>query len=176
MRKKGFAIGRMYYAHSTSSERCYLRMLLNCVKSATSYEHLRTMDGIEHDTFKNACITMGLLADDNEWHQALEEASLWASGRQLRDMFASMVMFCKVTNPRQLWDAHWEALSDDIEVMTRRERDDPAIILYKDVLKDCCRNPNLGLVIKARGCKVAGQEEDPKVTSHVPGSAKSVRE
>jgi hypothetical protein len=52
-------------------------MLLNCVKGATSYKHLRTMD----DTFKDACIAMGLLADDNEWHQALEEAGLWASGR-----------------------------------------------------------------------------------------------
>jgi hypothetical protein len=49
---------------------------------------------------------MGLLADDNEWDQALEEAGVWASGRQLRDMFASMLMFCEVTNPKQLWDAH----------------------------------------------------------------------
>jgi hypothetical protein len=39
------------------------------------------MDGIEHDTFKDACIIMGLLAYDNEWHKALEEADLWASGR-----------------------------------------------------------------------------------------------
>ncbi len=56
MRKRGFAIGRMYYAHLTSSERYYLRMLLNCVKGATSYEHLRTMDDRKHDTFKDACI------------------------------------------------------------------------------------------------------------------------
>ncbi|KAH9571464.1 hypothetical protein CY35_02G095200 [Sphagnum magellanicum] len=80
LRKQGFAIGRMYYAHRTSGERYYLRMLLNCVKGATSYEHLRTVDGREHDTFKDACIAMGLLADDNEWHQALEEASVWALG------------------------------------------------------------------------------------------------
>ncbi len=63
-------------------------------------------DGKEHDIFKDACIAMGLLADDNEWDQALEEAGVWASGRQLRDMFASMLMFCEVTNPKQLWDAH----------------------------------------------------------------------
>ncbi len=56
-------------------------MLLNYVKGATSYKHLRTVAGIEHDTFKYACIVMGLLADDNEWHQALEEADLWALGR-----------------------------------------------------------------------------------------------
>jgi hypothetical protein len=35
----------------------------------------------------------------------------------------------------------------------------------------CC-NLNLGLVTKARGCKVAGQEKNPRVTSHAPGSAK----
>ncbi len=35
-----------------------------------------------------------------------------------------------------------------------------------------CRNLSLGLVIKARGCKVAGQEKDPGVTSHALGSAK----
>jgi len=105
-------------------------------QGATSYEHLRTMDNIEHDTFKDACIAMGLFADDNEWHQALEEASVWALGRQLRDMFASMLMFCEATNPRQLWDAHWESLSDDIETMTCYELDDPTVTLSEDALKD----------------------------------------
>jgi hypothetical protein len=66
----------------------------------------------------------------------LEEASVWASGQQLRDMFASMLMFCEVTNPRQLWDAHWESLSDDIEAMTRCERANPTVTLSEDALKD----------------------------------------
>jgi hypothetical protein len=35
-----------------------------------------------------------------------------------------------------------------------------------------CRNPSLGLVTKARACKSAGQEGNPGVTFHVPGSAK----
>ncbi len=78
MCKRGFAISCMYYAHLTSGERYYLQMLLNCVKGATSYKHLRKMDGTKHDTFKDAYIVMGFLANNNEWHQALEEASLWA--------------------------------------------------------------------------------------------------
>jgi hypothetical protein len=45
-------------------------------------------------------------------------------------------MFCEVTNPRQLWDAHWESLSDDIEAMTRCEHADPTVTLSKDALKD----------------------------------------
>jgi hypothetical protein len=51
-------------------------------------------------------------------------------------MFASMLMFCEVMNPRQLWDAHWESLSDDIEEMTRCEHADPTVTLSEDVLKD----------------------------------------
>jgi hypothetical protein len=51
-------------------------------------------------------------------------------------MFASMLMFCEVTNPRQLWDAHWESLSDDIQAMTRCERADPTVTLSEDALKD----------------------------------------
>jgi len=51
-------------------------------------------------------------------------------------MFASMLMFCEVTNPRQLWDAHWESLSDDIEAMTRYECVDPTVTLPEDALKD----------------------------------------
>jgi hypothetical protein len=39
----------------------------------------------------------------------------------------------------------------------------------------CC-NPSLGLVTKARGCKVVGQKGDPEVTSHALDNAKSVRE
>jgi hypothetical protein len=39
-----------------------------------------------------------------------------------------------------------------------------------------CRNPNLGLATKARGCKVANQKGDPGVTSHAPNNAKNVRE
>jgi len=81
MRKRDFAIGRMYYAHPTLGERYYLQMLLNYVKGETSYEHLWIVDGIKHNTFKDACITMGLLADNNEWHQTLEEVGLWALGR-----------------------------------------------------------------------------------------------
>jgi hypothetical protein len=51
-------------------------------------------------------------------------------------MFASMLMFCEVTNPRQLWDAHWESLNDDIEVMTHYEHADPTVTLSEDALKD----------------------------------------
>jgi hypothetical protein len=43
------------------------------------------------------------------------------------------------------------------------------------ILGNCC-NLNLGLITKARACKVAGQKGSPGVTFHAPKSAKNVRE
>ncbi len=48
----------LVYAHPTLGEHYYLQMLLNCVKSATSYEHLWTVDGTEQDKFKDTCIAV----------------------------------------------------------------------------------------------------------------------
>jgi hypothetical protein len=49
-------------------------------------------------------------------------------------------------------------------------------IYFLNLVQLKCHNPSFGLPTKARGCKVTGQEGNPGVTSHAPGSAKSVRE
>ncbi len=82
----------------------------------------------------------------------MEEAGLWALGQQLCDMFASMLMFCEVMNPKQLWDAHWESLSGDIEAMTCYECDDPIITLFEDVLKDHALYEIDQVLIRNRHC------------------------
>jgi hypothetical protein len=46
------------------------------------------------------------------------------------------------------------------------------IIDFNKTFMLVCRNPNLGLMTKARGYKVAGQEGSPKVMPHAPGSAR----
>ena len=79
-RERGFQIGRMYYAHPSSGERFYLRLLLTVVTGAISYEDLRTYQGTLYPTFREACIAYGLTEDDNEWHQCLEEAKHMAVG------------------------------------------------------------------------------------------------
>jgi len=113
-RKKGFAIGRMYYAHPSAGERFYLRLLLTCVKGATSFKHLRSFEGIVYPTFKDACIVRGLLEDDSEWRQCLEEAKDMQMGGQLRRLFVTILCDCFPTNPRALWDEFKPYLCDDL--------------------------------------------------------------
>ena len=75
----------MFYAHPASGEQFYLRTLLTAVKGATSYEDLRTVNGVTHATFCEACIAHGLLADDNEWRLCLQDAGAMQSGHQLHN-------------------------------------------------------------------------------------------
>jgi hypothetical protein len=74
-------------------------MLLNTIRGATSWEDLLTINGHVCHSFKEACREKGLLEDDAEWSQVLEEATHWVTGAALHDMFASMLMFCEVTDP-----------------------------------------------------------------------------
>lgn len=80
-------VGRMVYAHPTSGEHFYLRMLLNIVRGATSsFEEIRTVDGITYNTIQEACYHRGLFESDREWHSAIQEASNFQCGKQLREL------------------------------------------------------------------------------------------
>ena len=61
----------MYFASPNSGERFYLRLLLTVVRGPTSFENLRTVNNVLHDTFKAACVARGLLEDDDEWIQCM---------------------------------------------------------------------------------------------------------
>ena len=68
IRQKGLSIGRLPFAHPNCGERYYLRLLLTKIHGATCFEDIRTIDGVLHPTFKSACMALGLLNDDGEWH------------------------------------------------------------------------------------------------------------
>ena len=97
-----------------SGERFYLHLLLTCIKGATSFKDLCTVDGVPCGTFKEACFAFGLLDDDRELHQCLTEARHMAVGRQLRDLFVSILRECTPARPRELWDTFWPDICDDL--------------------------------------------------------------
>src|SRR5260370_24892012 len=51
-------------------------------------QHLHTVDGVQHATCKDACVALGLLEDDGEWHQCLTEACQVQVGVSVRRVFA----------------------------------------------------------------------------------------
>ncbi|XP_024964297.1 uncharacterized protein LOC112504578 [Cynara cardunculus var. scolymus] len=101
-RKKGFSIRRIHSVSPTVGEGYYLRILLNKVKGPKSFEDIlrillnkvkgpksfediRTVNGKTFLTFRDACYTLGLLDDDKEYIEAIEEANLTASDLSLNE-------------------------------------------------------------------------------------------
>jgi hypothetical protein len=113
-RKGPTKIGRAIYINPSCGELCYLRMLLNVAKGATSCEDLRTIGGVLYPTFKDACQAMGLLGDDSEWHEALREASMWGSAAQMRQLLVTIVLFCSVCDAASLFNEFYQYFTDDI--------------------------------------------------------------
>jgi len=128
VRKKGFAIGRMYFVSPSSGERFYLRTLLTVMKGPTSFKDLRTVDGVLYPTFRDTCIARGLLEDDGEWVTCLEDASQMQTGTSLRQLFSSLLLFCSPTHPDKLWTQFRDFICDDLahRIQTRYHIDHPS--------------------------------------------------
>ncbi|CAN1837197.1 ATP-dependent DNA helicase PIF1 [Linum perenne] len=119
-RKKKAAIGRLYYCHHSSGERFYLRMLLHTVRGCTSFEDIKTVNGVKYDTFKETCSAYGFLADDGEWNHCLREVSLTATSYQMRMLF------------------NWHFLSDDIQALRRQQVNLPDLQMSADDQQNLC--------------------------------------
>ena len=88
VRVNNTALSRMYTVSPRNIELFHLRTLLLHVPGATSFEDIRMVDGVLADNFQQACRLRGLVQDDNEWRQALTEASTFQMPSQLRSMFS----------------------------------------------------------------------------------------
>lgn len=106
-------IARMHTVSVKDEELFYLRILILHIRGAKSFEHIKTVDGVECETFKAAALLRGLLDSDDEWDRCLSNGGTYLMPRQLRDMFAYICCFCHPSQPLKLWDDHKENLSMD---------------------------------------------------------------
>ncbi|XP_019195824.1 PREDICTED: uncharacterized protein LOC109189666 [Ipomoea nil] len=120
-RKKGFSIGRIFYVPPATGEIFYLRCLLNKIRGSKSYEDIRTVNGVQYDSFRVACYARGLVDDDKEYVDAIDEASHWASADQLRRLFVTLLMSSCMGKPKIVWHAVWQHLSDDAQFNVRKQ-------------------------------------------------------
>jgi len=114
-RQRGFAIGRMHQAHPSNVERYHLRLLLNRIKGATSFEHLKTLDdGSVCNTFLEACIKRHLTKDDLHWYDAMDEAVHTTTNMyQLRAFFVDILTQNQVGDPLKLYNHYKDSMRDD---------------------------------------------------------------
>ncbi|XP_053164950.1 uncharacterized protein LOC128350575 [Hemicordylus capensis] len=107
-------IGRMYSVNLPSDPEHYcLRLLLLHVPGATSYENLRTVDGIEYPTYQAAAKTKGLINDEQVWESTLEYAAHYNMPKQIRELFAYICVFASLQNMQELFTKYEQYLIED---------------------------------------------------------------
>ena len=112
-KKQARVIGRIYTVGVKQVERFSLRLLLIAVKGATSFENLRTVDGVVHQTFKSAAAARGLLEDDIVWERTMDEAASFSMPPELRQLFVDLCVHCNLTDANQLFQKNLHHLIED---------------------------------------------------------------
>lgn len=108
-------IGRVYTVHPNNAECYYLRMLLHVIKGPNSFADLKFVNDETCETYREACLKLGLLEDDKHWEVTLCEAELTRHPRQIRDLFVIIISICAPADPMRLWERFKEILSEDIQ-------------------------------------------------------------
>ncbi|GFR65242.1 ATP-dependent DNA helicase PIF4 [Elysia marginata] len=107
------AIGRIYTISPKQGDCFYLRLLLLSIPGPTSFQMLRTVNGTTHESYRDACLALGLLEDDNIHRQTLQEACISQSPQQLRNLFAILLTQICPSNPTELWEEFCHEMSGD---------------------------------------------------------------
>ncbi|XP_019178844.1 PREDICTED: uncharacterized protein LOC109173980 [Ipomoea nil] len=137
-RKRGFSIGRIFYVPPGSGEIYYLRCLLNVVRGPTNFEDIMTFEGVKYPSFRDACYARGLLDDDKEYIDAINEASHWSTAQAMRKLFVILLTSNLVIRPENVWNAVWQHLSEDAQFNRRRVLQKEDLILSDDDKKNLC--------------------------------------
>lgn len=107
-------ISRMYNVSPLEKERFALRLLLLHVKGPTSFESLYVDNmNVTHDTYHDCARARGLLDDNHEWRNALEEASSFSMPSAVRVLFAIICTICNASDCLELWTEFQDALCED---------------------------------------------------------------
>ena len=121
MRKQGTeTLGTIYSIQANKGGIFYLRMLLSDTSHSfsagkVSFADLRTVNGVVHDTYKEACRALGLLEDDILWHSVMEDAKQEKLPKQIRDLFVIIMIFTEVSYPKMLFEEFIECMHEDYE-------------------------------------------------------------
>jgi len=114
-RKRGGekVISRMHFVNPKNEERFYLRAILNGMECAKGFDDAMTIEGIKYNSYKEAAAKLGLVDDDYECDACLKEAVGFKMPYQLRQLFASIIVYCQPANLKELWDKYVDNLIED---------------------------------------------------------------
>ena len=83
--------------------------------------------------FREACFRLGLLEDDNQYHLAMEEASVSNSASSLCSLFAVILTWCEPSNPLDIYEHHKEHMAEDFLHQQRTRLSDNDVSFNDDI-------------------------------------------
>ncbi|XP_078447661.1 uncharacterized protein LOC144716429 [Wolffia australiana] len=89
----------------------------NVSNYSSCYEDLRTVHVVVYDMYQRAAQALGLLHSDVEFNDDLALATCVASPRQVRELFAMMLLYCEISQPDVILEKYIDAMSKDIRFM-----------------------------------------------------------
>jgi len=112
-RKRNFETISRIYTMKANTELFYLRMLLYHRKNIGSFTEMCTVENELKESYKDVCICLGLLANDDEWIFLFDEAITYHSSKQLRNLYATVLIFNEVKNPVHLFEKYKQSFAED---------------------------------------------------------------
>ena len=131
--KEAHVLGRVYTINPRQGECFYLRLLLHHIRGPQSFAELKTVEGDLCSSFREACFRLGLLEDDNQYHLAMQEASVSNSASSLRSLFAVILTWCEPSNPLDIYEHHKEHMAEDFLHQQRTRLNDNDLSFNDDI-------------------------------------------
>ena len=134
-------IGRIHAVPRTTDEKYFLRMLLHHQKGCLEWADLKKVAGLNngepYPTYKATAAALGLLSDDKEIEYAMAETWAFGSSAKLRSLFAILLNFSEITDPRAMYDLFKDQMMDDIRnVVCQRDKESKMVRKLDNLLQD----------------------------------------
>jgi len=113
----------------------FLRLLPLRSPSPTSFTDLLLVNGVDYDSYQEICRAMGWLIDNKTWHDTLYETEACYPPNVVRSVFAQILAFGEVCDPKGLYIKHISAMAEDF---WQNDNDSSGIAIdhIKEVVKD----------------------------------------
>ena len=138
--KEAHVLGRVYTINPRQGECFYLRLLLHHIRGLQSFVELKTVEGDLCSSYHEACFRLGLLEDDNQYHLAMQEASVSNSGSSLRSLFAVILTWCEPNNPLDIYKRHKKHMAEDFLHQQRTRLNDNDLDFNDDIFNLALNN------------------------------------
>jgi len=115
-------VSRIRVTDPRRAEEFYLRRLLLNVRGPTSFQDLRTVEGVEYETFRHTAAVLGLCDDEREHDQCMAECCATYMPSQLRRLYVTIVVHTGHPRPLELFETYQSAMMEDFMREQERER------------------------------------------------------